>query len=131
MVVLIIWGKMTSVVNDVINWQILGLAEQHQLRFSMISFNQMLPILIAAKSLHGWTIMLSIVIVSVAAVVVTKIQPSLSVRKDIFIKEEDWRGLFLSAFSIITRNPVTVEELIDKTAWMLRSPLCQHDDIGP
>lgn len=75
--------KMTSVVNDVINWQILGLAEQHQLRFSMIHFNQMLPILIAAKSLHGWTIMLSIVTVSVTAVVVTKIQPLLSVSKDI------------------------------------------------
>lgn len=84
---------MTSAVSDVINWQILELVEQHQLRFSMIRFNQMLPILTAAKSLHGWTMMLSVMIISVTPIVDIKMQPSLSIRKYIFIKAESRREL--------------------------------------
>lgn len=86
---------MTSAVSDVMNWQILELAEQHQLKFSMIYFNQMLPILTAAKSLRGWTMMLSVMIINVTPIVDIKMQPSLSIRKYIFIKAENKRGLFL------------------------------------
>lgn len=85
---------MTSAVSDVMNWQILELAEQHQLKFSMIYFNQMLPILTAAKSLRGWTMMLSVMI-NVTPIVDIKMQPSLSIRKYIFIKAENRRGLLL------------------------------------
>lgn len=48
--------KTISAVNDVINWQFLGITKQHQLRVSRISFN--LLILLTTKPLHGWTIIL-------------------------------------------------------------------------
>lgn len=71
--------KITSAENDVKNWQFLGITEQHQLRVSMISFNQKFLILITAKPLHGWTTILRVVTVSLTAAVDIKLVFSPSV----------------------------------------------------